>query len=51
MKYISCLFLEISVALQQVLKYEGFKGLFRGLSSTLLRDVPFSGVYYDLCFV
>lgn len=43
------LFAEITTALRQVVKYEGYKGLFRGLGSTLLRDVPFSGteVFYD----
>lgn len=43
------LFSEITTALRQVVKYEGYKGLFRGLGSTLLRDVPFSGteVFYD----
>lgn len=36
-------FTEINTALKQVIKYEGYGGLFRGLGSTLLRDVPFSG--------
>lgn len=36
-------YLELHQALRSLLKYHGYKGLWKGLGSTLLRDVPFSG--------
>lgn len=36
-------YLEAHQALKSLLDYHGYKGLWKGLGSTLLRDVPFSG--------
>lgn len=38
-------YLEVHQALKSLLMYHGYKGLWKGLGSTLLRDVPFSGKY------
>ena len=35
-------------ALSRILKNESWRGLYRGLTPTLIRDVPFSGIYLVL---
>lgn len=39
-------YFEVHEALKSLLEYHGYKGLWKGLGSTLLRDVPFSGKYF-----
>lgn len=41
-------YLEVHQALISLLKFHGYRGLWKGLGSTLLRDVPFSGKYQVL---
>ena len=35
-------------ASKQIIKKEGFRGFFTGLGISLIRDVPFSGIFYPV---
>lgn len=42
------LIIDVGKALQSTIASEGIVGLWRGLGSTIFRDVPFSGVYWAI---